>query len=206
MQPILLELHYLPNIQYFTRIYNSESVWIEAHENYLKQSLRNRCYVLTANKVGMLTVPIIHQKGVKIPIQEIQIDYSQSWQNKHWRTIQSAYANAPFFEYYADYFKEVIFSNEPTLFQLNFQMLKICLQLLNLKREISLTASFGGVGEEQVLDLRNSIKPNSQSEIAFQSYQQVFGEKFISNLSMLDLLFCEGPNALSILKMQSLVV
>jgi hypothetical protein len=204
-KPILLESHYLPNVQYFTQIIDSEVVWIEAHENYLKQSLRNRCYILAANKVDRLTIPVVHQKGVKIPIQEIQIDDSQKWQNKHWRAIQSAYAHAPFFEYYSDYFKKVIFEPESSLFQLNLNLLKTCLELLQIKKEIRLTNSFGVVdSEEKISDLRNTIQPNSETEIAFENYQQVFGEQFIPNLSILDLLFCEGPNASAILRKQYL--
>jgi hypothetical protein len=202
-KPILLELHYLPNIHYFTQIIESEVIWIEAHENYLKQSFRNRCYILTANKVERLTIPIVHKKGVKIPIQEMQIDDSQKWQNKHWRTIQSAYAHAPFFEYYSDYFKKVIFEEESSLFQLNLKLFKTCLELLGMKKQICMTHDFAVV-ENEVRDLHNSIRPNTQSEINFESYQQVFGDKFISNLSILDLLFCEGPNASSILKKQAL--
>ncbi len=200
-KPILLELHYLPNIQYFTQIIDSEVVWIEAHENYLKQSLRNRCYILAANKVDRLTVPVVHRKGVKVLIQEMQIDDSQKWQNKHWRAIQSAYAHAPFFEYYSDEFKKVIFEPESSLFQLNLKLFKTCLELLQTKKEIHLTNSFGVVDSELgISDLRNTIQPNSETKIHFESYRQVFGEEFIPNLSILDLLFCEGPNASSILR------
>ncbi len=93
--PVLIELHYLPCIAYFAYLAHAESVVIEAHEHYVKQSYRNRCQILTASKVVSLSVPV--QKGNRTQlIRDLKIDYSQSWLKDHWRTIASAYGKAPY--------------------------------------------------------------------------------------------------------------
>ena len=93
---LLLDFHYLPCIAYFSCINRYHHLILEVHENYEKQSYRNRCYILSANKVLPLSVPVHRGKGKK-PTKDIRIDYSQKWVNNHWRAIKSAYGKAPFF-------------------------------------------------------------------------------------------------------------
>jgi len=198
---LVIELQYLPSTAYFAHILKADKVLIEAHENYQKQSHRNRCYILTANKIDLLTIPVLNAKGEKSPIQEVQIEYIQKWQNRHWRAIESAYKQAPFFEHYADYFKNEIYANEHSLFQLNWRLLKTCLMILGIKTEITLTNTYEKEYEKSLFsDLRGEISYKSPHFQDFKPYYQVFGDKFHENLSIIDLIFSEGPNSTSFLK------
>ena len=105
MQPvILLNLAYLPPVVWFQKIKQVDSVYIEKQEHYVKQSYRNRCHVLGANGVLPLTIPIISTHDKQL-ITDVKISYDEKWQQQHWRTIESAYRNSPYFIYYADALK-----------------------------------------------------------------------------------------------------
>ncbi|PWJ44969.1 WbqC family protein [Sediminitomix flava] len=203
MKEAIIDLHYFPNIEYFSILSKLDVVYLEAKENFQKQTYRNRCYILTANKVERLSVPLLGaNKG--LPIQEMKIDARESWQKQHWRAIQSAYGRSAYFEYYADMIKEVLLGKEYThLFELNYEILTFCLKILGVKCQIRLTEDFTPPQECDILDLRSAIHPKKEFGIInVQPYQQVFGEGFAPNLSILDLLFNEGPNASYILRMQ----
>ena len=203
MKTGLIEPHYLPCLEYFCAILPFDSVVLEKHEHYVKQSYRNRCLINTAQGPTWLTVPLTSKRG-KVPFKDIRIDYSGKWQNNHWRTIQSGYANAPFFEHYAPDLEKIIRRDFPFIFDLNMSVLSFCLNNLGLKKELSDTAEYQKETGEQVCDLRSRViwkKPYSDRPFYRPvPYYQVFGNGFASNLSLIDLLFCEGPNALATLK------
>jgi hypothetical protein len=192
---LLSELQYHPSIQYFQQVFRAESVLLEAHENYIKQTYRNRCHVLTSQGVIDLTVPV---KGGnrKTIITELEIDYEQKWVNTHWRTIRSAYGNAPYFEFYADYF-EAIYQQKPRyLFEMNRQFLDLYFRFLKNSKPLRLTERYEEKYGEEVLDLRNKIHPKKAPDnLTAKPYQQVFGKHFVPHLSILDLLFNQGPEA-----------
>ncbi|WP_460880799.1 WbqC family protein [Pontibacter rugosus] len=175
---------------------------LEAHENYIKQSYRNRCHVLTAQGVQPLSVPVIKgNSSAKIPIQEIEIDYSQKWQQVHWRTIQAAYGRAPYFEFYSDYLREVYERQPKFLFELNVDLLKLYLKLLKLDKPLSYTAIYQVQPPDHVLDLRNKVHPKIYPDnLHVKTYTQVFGKQFVPELSIIDLLFTQGPASISYLK------
>jgi hypothetical protein len=202
MSVLLTEIQYLPSISYFTDLISHKKIVIEAFEHYQKQTYRNRCRILTSNKINILTVPVInaHQK---VLIREVKIDHSQRWLNIHWRGIQSAYAKSPFFEYYEDQFHKVLFKKHRFLFDLNMDLLTLCLKLLRINKSIELSVAYYNAGDmEDVIDLRNMIGHDSKSEIITEiKYTQVFGRQFVPDLSIIDLLFCEGNNASKILIM-----
>ncbi len=204
MEPktILLELQYLPPIQYFTKFFHYENVVIEQHENYSKRSYRNRCHIATANGVHRLSVPLKKGKNEQQPIRKVKIDYAVDWQKNHWAAILSAYSNAPFFEHYEMYFRPFFINRTEFLFDYNLELLKTILMLLGFKQTPDLTTEFQKETSDLVVDFRNKIVPKKQSKIddpdfKASKYAQVFEEKngFISNLSILDLIFCTGPQA-----------
>jgi len=197
----LIELHYFPCIAWFAQLSRFETIKLETQENFVKQSYRNRCYIQTANNVTALSVPV--KGSSKQPLIDIEIDYSQRWADIHWRTIQSGYGNAPYFEFFESDIRQILEAKPSRLLDLNKLILTKCLKLLNLKTSIEYTEAFDKEINSSCLDLRNSISPNKELpdhlEFDPMAYYQVFGADFVNNLSILDLLFCEGPQARSVL-------
>ena len=195
---LLIELHYWPCLDYCAGLVTHESIWIEAHEQYQKQSYRNRCYVLTANKVDCLTVPVIGQTHHQ-PIRDVRIDTGQHWRDRHWRCLQAAYNKAPFFEYYGPDVEALLQKSWTFLFDLNWEVLTICRKWLGLKQAIHLTDWYQKQPEIGIFDARsqlNAKKPSNTPVFCHpKAYSQNFGLDFVPNLSILDLLFCHGPEA-----------
>ena len=201
MSELLIETHFLPCVEYFCTLALYDNVVIEGHEHFVKQSYRNRCHILTAHGADRFSVPLTAKHG-KVSIRSVQIDYGYRWQTNFWRTLHSAYANSPYFEHYKDDLHRELFSGEKYLFDLNQRLLSMCLTWLMWKKEITLSQEYGPtVGQE---DLRNaiSVKSDFTHRSFFQPipYQQVFGKAFVPNLSILDLVFCTGPDARHIIE------
>lgn len=202
LKSLLIEPHYLPSLEYMTVLQQFNEITWEQHEHYVKQSFRNRCYIYTAQGVEMLVVPLTNKHG-KVPGRDVRIDYSLHWQNNHWRTIESAYRKAPYFEFFADDLKTILYKNHEYLFDLNLELLSFCLKSIRHKPSISVSVAYEKSPDSTFYDLRSVIhakKPYSDRSI-FKStpYQQVFGNQFAANLSLIDLLFCEGPRTGSLL-------
>jgi hypothetical protein len=198
---LLIETQYFPPISYFLQILEHNTIVIEGWENYQKQSYRNRCRILSANKINILSIPVIkpHQN---VLIRDVKIDYSQKWLNVHWRGIASSYGKAPFFEHYEGFFKDTLYKKHQYLFDLNMELLTLCLKLLGLKRTIKLSEGFNIFSANtNVNDRRNVIHPKLEApDFSKVHYRQLFGRDFVPELSIIDLLFCEGTNSLQILK------
>jgi len=200
MKQVLADLHYFPCLEFFTAILQAEELHFSPLDRYQRQSFFNRCQIRLANKVETLSVPIVGRRP-KIASSAIRIDYEQNWEKVHLRGIQSAYGKAPFYEFYFPYFESVFQRKHEFLWDLNWEMLTICLKLLDLPvKMIRLTDP---IISEQIVDIRRLIAPSGHfSERDFyqsQPYFQLFGSDFESNLSILDLLFCEGPASKSLL-------
>ena len=197
---MIIDLQYLPSLEYFCALLKSDTIVIEAHEYFEKQSYRNRCKILTTNKIDVLTVPV-KNGNTKIIVKDLRIDYHQDWTRRHWGAIHSAYGKSPFFEFYADYFKKILDKKPDFLFDFNIDLLTICLKLLRLEKTIIFTEKYEKDVEN---DFRGQIHPKKvyQENQLYQpvKYRQNFGNEFEPNLSILDLLFCQGNQSLSILK------
>lgn len=194
---LLIELHYLPCVDFFSTLKQHDTLVIEACENYQKQSYRNRSTILTAQKREDLNIPVLSGNS-HLPIKEIRIDYQQKWQQVHQRAIRSAYGKSPFFEFYEEAILKLYDTKTPYLFDFNLKCLTVCLNLLNWKKNIEFTSDYQTSivsTEEYLEDKRGQIHPKKLSNQAFKPYQQVFGKHFEPNLSILDLLFCEGNNS-----------
>lgn len=204
MRVLLIEPHYLPSIEFFSALLAAKKIIFEKHEHFIKQSYRNRCYINSSQGSLKMVVPVVHQKENKIPFCEIRIDHSKNWSHHHWQSIQSSYGKAPFFEYYADELKQTLFQKEEKLYVLNIQLLSLCLKWLDVELDYSESVSYKKDVDTTILDYRSHISPkipySGRSLYKEVSYHQVFGNKFASNLSFLDLIFCEGPRSLSIIK------
>lgn len=181
---------YFPSIDYLRAFVQIQDAQIEMHEHFQKQTIRTRCEILTATGVLRLTIPTLHESGRKIPLNEVKIDYSGTWKNDHWRAITSAYALAPYFEDYAIEVKEIIFANDTYLWEKNARCLILMEAVLDKQFSIKYTDEFRGISGDQS---KNAYLKNDQ--LGQKSYQQVFSyvTEFRPNLSMIDLLFNEGP-------------
>ena len=205
LETALIELHYLPSVQYFAHLIRYPDLMIEGAENYQKGSYRNKCAIATANGILRLSVPLEGGKHQQQPIREVRIAYTDPWRQKHWRSIESAYGNSPFFIHYRDEFQAVFAKKHAFLFELNLELLQTLIRLMKLDIGISFTQSYlATVTVPGIADLRNriSLKGPPDPDFSPATYSQVFQERFgfIHKLSILDLLFCCGPGARGILE------
>lgn len=181
---------YFPSIDYLHALAQAKNGQIEMHEHFQKQTIRTRCEILTANGILRLSIPTLHESGRKIPMSELKIDHSGTWKNDHWRAITSAYALAPYFEDYAIEIKEIIFAKDIFLWEKNERCLRLMEEVLARPFLFQHTDSFIGISGNQS---KNAYLLHDNWNKA--SYQQVFSydKEFCPNLSMIDLLFNEGP-------------
>ena len=192
-------------MQWFSKLVTGNAV-IEQCENYMKGGYRNRCHIIAANGLLALSIPLLKGKNRQTSIREVGISYSDNWQKMHWQSIQSAYGNAPFFEFYADELKVHYEKETASLFDFNLGLIQTILELIGVDDTcIAFSDSFEK--KPVLLDFRNGISPNKNKQIPDEhfeamEYAQVFLEKhgFVENVSILDLLFCAGPEAIIVLE------
>jgi hypothetical protein len=199
---VLLPIGYFPPISYFAYLI-SNGITIEKKEHFVKQSLRSKCVILGANGRLNLLVPRT-KTNVRQAIDKTVIHEETDWKKLHWRSLESAYRNSPYFEYYEDEF-ESFYSNPYTgHFQLGLESIKLICSILDIEFQPIFTDSYRS--EFEGLDLRNAW--NKQDYIrkspvqSFSSYIQVFSDRhpFEPDLSILDLLFCVGPGSIDYLR------
>ena len=180
-------------------------VYIEACENYQKQSYRNRCRFYAADGVQSLSFPIMHEGGThKLPISEIKVDYSTPWLQQHERAIISAYRTSAYFEYYQDELFDSLESKPERLLDLNMAILRFFIEKIGLAVDLRLTEDYVKDAPDDFRELIHPKRPdNILKEMGLEKpYFQVFAPKygFKSNLSVMDLLFNEGPDSILYLK------
>ncbi len=203
-QSILFSTAYFAPVHFYTRYIHHSEVYIEQYEHFTKQTYRNRCTISGGNGLISLVIPVVKGRGPKISIKDLKVSYDENWQRTHWQTIVSAYNSSPYFEYYQDELAPYFEKKMTYLLDLNNQIHETICDFLEVENVISLTDDFEKV-PEGTLNFREIISPKNtkQNDEDFQpqTYTQVFTEKFVflPNLSILDLLFNEGPNAFTIL-------
>ncbi|WP_373519979.1 WbqC family protein [Aquiflexum sp.] len=200
--PLLTDLFYLPPVEYFVLISDHRELCINGTERYQKQTYRNRAQILLTNKVDTLSIPVLMGNSKQL-YKEIKIDYDQKWKNIHLRGIQSAYGKAPFFEYFFPYLEIVYAKNLTFLFDLNIELLTVCLKLLQSNTKLKVVSE--NVDANNYPDTRGIINAKegfgSRNIMTPYPYSQMFGVNFVPNLSILDLLFCKGPESKDILNL-----
>jgi hypothetical protein len=198
---MILQPAYFPNIETFQHIMKAEELIFEVQDYYQKQTYRTRCSVYSANGFLSMNIPIKHQKMGRQYTKDVQIENEFQWQKNHLKTLQNAYRSSPFFEYYEDEIDNLYSIKETYLLDFLFKTIDLSLKLLQNSYKYSKTDIFKPIYKDQQ-DLRYLIEAKTSRDISMQTYPQVFDSKhgFLSNLSLLDLLFNEGPNASLLLK------
>lgn len=201
----LLELQFLPPVQYFAKMLHCTAVVFDQHEHYQKRSYRNRCHIATSLGVQRLSVPLQKGKNQQMPVREVRIAYDQPWAKQMEHAIRSAYQRAPFFEDYAPALLDTLHNGQTFLFDLNLELLDILAKALQLHGNRSLSEQYFQSAPSGWTDYRNAIHPlHPAADPGFQPayYNQVFEDRlgFSPNLSIIDLLFCTGPESASVLK------
>jgi hypothetical protein len=191
---ILISTAYLPPVEYFSLIHNADEVIIEKEENYLKQSYRNRSYILTAHGKQTLTVPVFLGSFHKTPIKDIRIDYSKRWQQVHLRAIITSYRSAPYFEFYFEEIEKIIHQNFEFLIDLNASLTASVMKMAGMNNPIAYSSAFEPVNGNDY-DLRYRISPKKEPVHVQKEYTQVFNTTggFVPSLSIIDLIFNAGP-------------
>ncbi len=188
-------LPYLPNISWLQNFAKYDSVLIEAEENFVKSTFRNRCEIAGANGKQVLTIPIIGGRDHHQLYKQVRISYTENWQKRHLQAIRSAYGSAPFFEFYAHKFELVYQKQFEFLFEFNSELLKITLSVLKLNNNLHFTTEYMKESSETI-DLRGANESSTELK-----YYQVFEERngFVANLCALDLIFNEGNRSLEVI-------
>jgi len=197
---VLLSTAYLPPAEYFAKIAPASEVYIEREENYIKQTYRNRCYILTVSGLLALTVPVYLGSFHKTPVRDIRIDYSKRWQKVHLGAINAAYGSSPYFIFYYDTIEKIIMKNHEFLLDLNMELLASLSEMIRLDRSISFTTSFEPVGVTDN-DFRYLINPKNRSDYRTKAYSGLFMSEKIHpiRISIIDLLFNCGPETIEFL-------
>ena len=197
---------FFPNIEYFQYLNNYDSVCVETHESFPKQTFRNRTYILSANGVQSINIPIIKEKKYRQTTSEVKICYKDNWNTKSWRAITSAYGNSPYFEYFENDIKHFFIYKYEKLLDLNLDILSYFKKRFEIETKIFLTKNYINI-ENKEIDFRNKFIPQNKSikeigEENFEKYTQCFCEKFdfAENLSCLDLLFNTGKESIHYIK------
>lgn len=191
---IIIHPTYFPNIFSFKTIINSTNILFEVNDHYVKQTLRNRTSIHAANGKLNLSVPVKFSSTKKEKYKDIRICYDSDWQKIHLKSIESAYKNSPFYDFFEDYFINFYNKKEKFLVDLNFSSIRLIFEIL----EKELNCNFTNEYLEKYVDLTDYrsllTNKNFNEKVDFKNYTQVFQEKngFIENLSSIDLIFNKG--------------
>lgn len=204
-QTLIIESQYFPNICFYKTLIKHHILQIERYEHYQKLSYRNRCYIAGPNGPILLSVPLARGKNQRTVIKDVRISNEEKWQALHWKTLVSAYRRSPWFEYYEE--------DLQSLYELPFNFLMdwnmACFEWANKALAYTCEVTFTTQYEKQydpaagITDARGLLKPGDREAACdTPAYTQVFQDRagFLPNLSILDLLFCEGKHSLALLK------
>jgi len=196
---------YFPTIAHFVSMVKADAIVFEVDDNFLKQTYRNRTYIYAANGKLALNIPVIHTQKNRQKYKDVTIFNETKWQDLHWKSLLSAYRTSPFFEYYEDELQPLFQIKADYILEYNLKCFEAICDCLQLDLDISKSEVYQKK-LENTLDFRPLVNAKKETSQHFDSYTQVFSGKhgFIPNLSILDLLFNEGPNALNYLENQTL--
>jgi hypothetical protein len=192
-------------VNYYARLVRQQEIVLEQYDSYSKQTYRNRCMIMGPNGLVTLSIPVKRKRNTKTYLRDIRIDYDIAWNRIHWRSLVASYASSPFFDYMAEEFNPLYQKRVDFLIEMNLKLIDKTLELLGLRSPVVCTEAFSPILSDH--DPRHFIHPKmdqAEADPGFQpeEYYQVFADRlgFRANLSILDLIFNEGPEALSYLQ------
>ena len=197
---ILIHPNYFPNIHQFTQIIKANNILFEVSDNYQKQTFRNRTYIYGANGKLGLFIPVIHTHKNRELFKDVKISYDSNWMDLHLKSLQSAYRSSPYFEYFEDDFIKLYSEKEKFLADFNIKCIRLISSLLDLDLVYKISGEYVEKTND-IIDLRDLSNARKEKKIDTPKYIQVFESKhgYINNLSILDLIFSEGPNSVSLI-------
>ena len=208
MTTALLQTTYFGPVQWYQKLKRYDHCVIEQYDSYQKQTYRNRCVIATANGLQALTVPVDHSPLTidHVHCKDLRISDHNQWRRVHWNALQSAYSESPFFEYYADDIRPLFEQKYEFLIDFNEAIRQKMCELLDIETSVSYSSGFmvhgswfrvQGSGFRDFREVIHAKHPQDDPEFQPRSYWQVFQHRygFQPNLSILDLLFCMGPEA-----------
>ncbi len=206
-ESVYLSSAYLAPVEYYTKLYKYNNIYIERHDNYIKQTYRNRCTIASADGPLTLSIPTEKTDGLKCPMKDIRISDHGKWRHLHWVAIESTYKNSPFFDYYQDDFRPFYEKKYEFLYDFNEQLRILVCELIDIQPNINHTDEYKQIFNRVEDDFREIIHPKKDYQLVDpcftpSPYYQVFESRhgFIPNLSIIDLLFNMGPESLLILR------
>ncbi len=194
-------MFYLPPIEYFTQLRNYKpDILIEKEEFFPKQTYRNHANIYSPDGMLTITVPVVKGSKLRSLAKDVKISYDFKWQRLHWLSLQSCYRRSAYFEYYEDDLAHFYENKQTFLFDYNQELLHLLLKLVKMPLNISYTETY----EKEypnLTDLRSSMSAKKEPSTEQKPYFQVFEERkgFLRNLSIVDLLFSQGPNTINFL-------
>ena len=191
----IFPLFYLPPVSYFTAIKKHHFEFlIEKQEHLLKQTYRSRATISSPDGKLDLTLPVIKGSKNHTPMKDVKLSYDAKWQRLHWLSLQTCYRSSAYFEFYEDGLAPFYEKKYTFLFDFNMELLNWIFKQMKISPTVNYTVDY----ESQIadeLDFRNKFSKNNIHEVNMKAYFQVFSDRnvFIPNLSIVDLLFNQGP-------------